>query len=145
VAGAAGAVVTIPPRGVTILGRVGDLRPLYATSRVVINPAVAGTGVKIKTLEALSHLRPVVTWPNGVDGLSPEIASLCRTVEDWYTFAQEVATILLSERPSWFTEDERVRLERANQPDRIYAEVGDAIRAFFTGPSVISPHPSSAP
>jgi len=131
VVGAVGESVAIPPPGVKVLGKVADLKPLYDECRVVINPAVAGTGVKIKTLEALSYLRPVVTWPNGVDGLSPEVAALCRTVEDWYAFAEEVAKILTSNRDLWFTAADRDTLARAARPDRVYADLGRAIRAFL--------------
>jgi Methyltransferase domain/Glycosyl transferases group 1 len=131
IAGAVGEAVTFPPGGVQVLGKVADLRPLYGQCRVAINPAMAGTGVKIKTLEALSYLRPIVTWPNGVDGLSPDVASLCRTVGDWYTFAQEVSMILQDERPSWFSAEDRATLTLATHPDRVYADLGGAIKTFL--------------
>ena len=81
----------------------------------MINPAMAGTGIKIKTLEALSYLRPIVTWPNGVDGVTPEVAALCRTVEDWPGFAQEVADILASTQASGFSDTARATLERESR------------------------------
>ena len=43
VVGAVGESIGVPPPGVTILGTVADLGPLYSASRVVINPTVAGT------------------------------------------------------------------------------------------------------
>ena len=55
--------------GVRVLGLVDDLTARYQEAALVINPVVAGTGLKIKMLEALCHLRPIVTWPAGVDGL----------------------------------------------------------------------------
>jgi 2-polyprenyl-3-methyl-5-hydroxy-6-metoxy-1,4-benzoquinol methylase len=76
--------------GVRILGRVDDLTEAYASARVVINPAVAGTGLKIKTLEALCHLRPIVLWPSGVDGLPSELQGLCHQATNWFEFAQLV-------------------------------------------------------
>ena len=42
VVGAVGASVPVAPPGVTVMGRVDDLAPLYRDCRVVINPAVAG-------------------------------------------------------------------------------------------------------
>jgi hypothetical protein len=131
VVGAVGESIALPPPGVSILGQVADLKPLYAGCRVVINPAMAGTGVKIKTLEALSHLRPIVTWPNGVDGVTPEVAALCRTVEDWHGFAQEVADILTSDRTVGFSVTDRETLDRESRPDRVYAELGRALSVFF--------------
>jgi hypothetical protein len=61
---------------------------------VVINPVVAGTGAKIKTIEALCHLRPVVTWPAGVDGLHPRLAAGCVVTHDWFEFSNAVVEAL---------------------------------------------------
>ncbi len=94
VAGAVGEALDHCPPGVEVLGRVADLDGFYRTARVVINPALAGTGVKIKTVEALSHLRPVVTWPTGVEGLPHELTNLCDVVRDWFEFSSRVVSRL---------------------------------------------------
>src|SRR5581483_3395143 len=86
VAGKVGRFLPADVPGVMRLGTVDDLDPLYEQARVVINPAVAGTGLKIKTLEALCHFRPIITWPNGTDGLAPELAALCTVASDWHDF-----------------------------------------------------------
>ena len=39
-------------------GRVDDLGNLYETTAVVVNPALFGTGLKIKTIEALGYSKP---------------------------------------------------------------------------------------
>ncbi|WP_183187701.1 glycosyltransferase [Ancylobacter tetraedralis] len=79
VAGSLGRAVPFGTEGVRALGFIDDLTPVYAGARLVINPAVAGTGIKIKTLEAMAHLRPLVTWPSGVDGVAPELRAVrCR-------------------------------------------------------------------
>lgn len=80
--------------GIELLGRVDRLEDAYAAARVVINPAAAGTGLKIKTLEALSNLRRIVVWPSGVDGLSAELRGLCAVADDWYGFARKVLHLL---------------------------------------------------
>ncbi len=130
VGGVGDSLLGLPP-GVRTLGKVADLRPLYQACRVAINPAVAGTGVKIKTVEALAHLRPVVTWPNGVDGLSPELARLCLTAHDWYSFAGHVARTLTDNRPTWFSEGDREMLRREGSPAHVYAGLGNEIQTFF--------------
>jgi Methyltransferase domain/Glycosyl transferases group 1 len=135
VVGAVGESVPIVPDGVRVLGRVADLAPLYRACRLVINPAVAGTGVKVKTLEALSYLRPVVAWPNGVDGLSPAVAGLCKTARDWFSFSDEVTAILKSDRVPWFSPADRAVLVREAAPDRVYRELTDVIEEFFAEPS----------
>ncbi|WGD32222.1 FkbM family methyltransferase [Ancylobacter sp. WKF20] len=94
VAGAVGQELSGHEPGVTALGCVADVTPLYLRSRVVINPAVAGTDVKIKTLEALNHLRPIVLWPSGREGLHPDLARHCVCVEDWFQYAEAVIELL---------------------------------------------------
>lgn len=71
-------------------GKVESLSDFYSQARVVINPAVAGTGLKIKSVEALCHLRPLVTWPSGVDGMGNEIIRFCHVAHNWYEFACHV-------------------------------------------------------
>jgi hypothetical protein len=131
VAGDVGEALPFPPDGVTILGRVADLDPLYAQARAVINPAAAGTGVKVKTLEALAHLRPIVTWPNGVDGLSPGLAGLCRVATDWHGFADQLAGLLEGEWAG-FSDSERALLARESDPAFVYAELGAALDGYFS-------------
>ena len=71
VAGAVGPAARLPNiRGLTILGRVDDLAAVYARCRVVIVPLLHGTGVSIKTLEAIAHGKPVVSTPIGWRGLA---------------------------------------------------------------------------
>lgn len=94
VVGDVGAGVDDPPEGVCILGRVDSLDEQYANAWIVINPTIAGTGLKVKTVEALSHLRSVVTFPAGVDGVGEVASQYCRVVTDWYGFAREVALAL---------------------------------------------------
>lgn len=82
------------PEGVRSLGRLAELDTEYDAAAVVINPVIAGTGLKIKTIEALCHLKPIVSWPAGVDGLAPSIVPYCHVVETWPQFAQNVIAIL---------------------------------------------------
>jgi hypothetical protein len=113
--------------GVVRLGPVDDLKPLYRQCRVVINPAVAGTGLKIKTLEALGHLRPLVTWPNGTDGLPPELSALCATVQDWFEFSRRVTGLLAADQPPLFSQAERDTIARLTSPGVAYQGMTDAI------------------
>jgi len=53
-------------------GIVKELASFYKNAWVVINPLQFGTGLKIKSIEALAMKRPLVTTPNGATG-----------VEDW--------------------------------------------------------------
>jgi hypothetical protein len=112
--------------GVELLGRVDRLDDAYARARVVINPALAGTGLKIKTLEALSHLRPVVVWPSGVDGLGPEARRLCHVSRDWFDFGRQVVR-LLSTAASEEVEQHRDELARMLSADSVYGALRAAL------------------
>jgi hypothetical protein len=96
----------------------------------VLNPAVAGTGLKIKTLEALGHLRPIVTWPSGVEGLAPELAALCTQATDWYEFSGQVADLLAADTPRLFSVEERGVIERCLSPTAAYGAMTVALEAL---------------
>jgi len=121
VIGKVGESIEVEMPGVIRLGNVEDLAPHYRSARVVINPAVAGTGLKIKTLEALGHLRPVVTWPSGTDGFAPELAAFCEIAHDWYDFARRVSQLLTTVEPRLFSASERDTIVRLMSPDHVYA------------------------
>ncbi len=68
---AAGNICSVLPSCGSIVARgpVDDLSPIYATCSFMLNPAQAGTGLKIKTVEALAFGRCVVTTPAGAEGV----------------------------------------------------------------------------
>jgi hypothetical protein len=133
VAGGVSETIVSDLPGVRRLGNVTNERldELYRSARVVINPAHAGTGVKIKTIEALSRLRPIVTWPTGVDGLSRELRSLCDVVEDWYEFGPRVVARLVIDREEAFSEAERRVIERETSPDTVYGELSARLLSLW--------------
>ena len=55
---------------VHLLGRVENLERFYADLHLVINPDFSGTGIKIKSLEALSYGRPLLCGGAGSRGLN---------------------------------------------------------------------------
>ena len=115
-----------PGDGVELLGPVDDLDALYARARVVVNPAVAGTGLKIKTLEALAHLRPAVVWPSGIDGLPPPLSRFCEIASNWYEFAEKVAARLAASGPGGpFEHREEIWSELS--PEVVYADLDRAL------------------
>jgi glycosyltransferase involved in cell wall biosynthesis len=57
------------PSGVRRLDFVDVLRHLYLRAAVVINPQQFGTGLSIKSVDALRHARPLVTTPSGARGI----------------------------------------------------------------------------
>jgi glycosyltransferase involved in cell wall biosynthesis len=57
------------PDGVDTLGWIPDLALFYRDQRVIVNPVVRGTGLKIKSVEALAHARPLVAYLVGLEGM----------------------------------------------------------------------------
>jgi 2-polyprenyl-3-methyl-5-hydroxy-6-metoxy-1,4-benzoquinol methylase len=125
--------------GVDRLGRVDDLEDVYARAKVVVNLAVAGTGLKIKTIEALSHLRPIVVWPSGVDGLSVEAQRYCDVAQDWYDFARLVVRRLKSDRSLEIMAN-REAIEREFSPEIVYAALRAQIEARLGSDSSTEGH-----
>ena len=55
--------------GVTLVGEVEDTRPHYQTCRALLAPIRAGSGTRLKILEALACGAPVVTTTLGAEGI----------------------------------------------------------------------------
>jgi len=82
--------------GVVYVGRVSDdaLTREYETAHVVINPQVAGTGLKIKCVEALSAGCPMVMNQAGADGIEEGAGSAFLLASDWDEFLKHVVRII---------------------------------------------------
>jgi len=76
--------------GITVTGRVPDVRPYLAHAAAVVAPLRLARGVQNKVLEALSMNRPVIATPQalrGLDGTPPRSAIAADSAE---YFAREV-------------------------------------------------------
>jgi hypothetical protein len=127
VAGSVGDAVEVPSPGIRILGRVDHVSAAYAEARLVINPAVAGTGLKIKTVEALCHFRSIVLWPSGVEGIAPDARKMCHVANDWFEFAQLVIRLALTEDDGQDFVQRRRELSHHFAPDCVYAPLAKAL------------------
>lgn len=127
VVGDVGRSVTDVPDGVQILGRVDDLSAAYSEATVVINPMIAGTGLKVKTVEALSFLRPIVTFPAGVDGVTEAAAPFCNVATDWYGFAQHVVRLLSNPLSATALTASGVELAEALSPEIVYSQLATVL------------------
>ncbi len=63
------ALASVQVAGVDICGVVDDLDKAYAAASLVVNPVAAGTGLKIKTIEALAHGKALICASEGAAGL----------------------------------------------------------------------------
>lgn len=66
----------------------------YRAVDLVINPVRFGTGLKIKTVEALAHGRPVVTTSSGRIGVPDSLKPACVAVDQVEQMAQPIVTLL---------------------------------------------------
>src|SRR4030095_3387836 len=104
---------------VTYVGRVSDERLVqeYRKARVVINPQVAGTGLKIKCVEALSAGCPLVVNGAGADGLEDHAGQAFLLATDWPEFAQHVLRLLTDDALA-----QRLQVEATQLAEEMFSE-----------------------
>ena len=71
-----------------------DLEKAYDESKLVINPTVLGTGLKIKTVEALCYGKALVTTKEGADGLEEGIGKAFIMGKTFSKFAKSVIELI---------------------------------------------------
>lgn len=74
------------------LGVVDEVEEVYSISRLIVNPTTLGTGLNIKTVEALAYAKPLVTTKKGARGIREhnEALVVAKSEQD---FAEEVVKI----------------------------------------------------
>jgi polysaccharide biosynthesis protein PslH len=80
--------------GVTVTGRVPDVRPYLAASAVAIAPLHTGSGTRLKILEALAMQKAVVSTSIGCEGLSVTPGKHLVVADQAEAFAQAVITFM---------------------------------------------------
>ncbi len=80
--------------GVRFYGKYDTQTEIYSKSDICINPMLHGTGLKIKTLEALSHGKIVMTTSAGASGLSDLIGQGLICSDSAETWIEELARFL---------------------------------------------------
>lgn len=75
-------------------GRVEDLTVVYEEADVVLNPVRFGTGLKIKSIEALGYAKPLVTTPVGAEGMESGAGAAFLLAHDENEFADCVMRLL---------------------------------------------------
>jgi polysaccharide biosynthesis protein PslH len=67
---------------------------IYQSGRVLINPILTGSGVKIKSIEMLTFSKPIVSTSEGVSGLPPTIKEFFKIANTPATFADAAIEFL---------------------------------------------------
>lgn len=90
--------------GVTVTGRVPDVRPYIAHADLVVAPLRVARGVQNKVLEGMAMARPVVTTPQGAEGIACLPGRELWVAEGRTGFAEACLEALTSEdRPAVMT------------------------------------------
>lgn len=130
VVGKVGSLCRIDDTSVNYFSRMDDLSELYRQSRVVINPTIAGTGLKVKSVEALAHGKPLVAWPHGVEGLEYSGEAPYIECESWREFGHAVIRILQSDRAAQTLAERAQEFARAKfDSETVYAPLRDRLNA----------------
>lgn len=75
------------------LGYVENIDSLYEMSDLVINPILFGTGLKIKSIEALGYSKTLVTTSEGAKGLETGINTAFLVAEDAEKFENSIVRV----------------------------------------------------
>jgi len=130
VVGSIGKSVRVDDPLISYTLRSENLREVYRQSRVVINPTIAGTGIKTKSAEALSHGKPLVSWPLGVDGLDYRGDAPFVVCESWKDFAAAVVRLLQSETEAQALSERALRYAKEKfRPADVYRPFNAYVRA----------------
>jgi glycosyltransferase involved in cell wall biosynthesis len=79
---------------VSFLGHKECIEEEYAETALVINPAWIGTGLKIKSIEALAHGKALITTSKGIEGLPKGVEKCTLVTDDDEKFAAELNRLL---------------------------------------------------
>jgi len=81
-------------QGVTVTGRVEDVRPFLAHASVVVAPLRVAGGVQNKVLEGMAMAKAVVATPRAIGGLDPAAVDGVIVAEDAASFADSVRRVV---------------------------------------------------
>ncbi len=132
--------------GVAVVGEVEDLTALYRRHRVVVVPLRAGSGTRLKILEAFAAETPVVSTPLGAEGLAVEPERHLLLGETAEAFAAEVARVLEEDAlADALAASARELVGSRYDVRRIAGQARDAVCELATGTGRSERRPREAP
>ena len=84
-------------RGVTLIANPASAAAIYRSGRVLINPILTGSGVKIKSIEMLGYQKPIVSTLEGVSGLPDAVKPYFNIANDAKSFGLLAISALSTE------------------------------------------------
>jgi glycosyltransferase involved in cell wall biosynthesis len=109
------------------LGRVAEPGAVYAGARLVLLPTIGGTGLSIKTVEAMSSGLPLIATPQALRGMDDAALALpgVTIVETAEAFAAALSAAAVAPPPS--------DSQRASSAARAYYERRFSLAAYRAG------------
>lgn len=80
--------------GIVKMGEMSDLKSIYDLSDIVINPLTFGTGLKIKSIEALGFSKVLISTSVGADGLENGINSAFLVANNAEEFCNALSSVI---------------------------------------------------
>lgn len=77
-------------KNVSLCGFIKDLNTAYSSADIVIAPILSGSGLKIKSVEALSFGMPLISTSEGARGLDDEDSNNFIIADDESSFAESI-------------------------------------------------------
>lgn len=121
--------------GIRLMGYQEDLTPWYARAAAVVVPLRAGSGTRIKILEAFAHDCPVVSTTLGAEGLKVTDGENILLADGPEAFAEACRAVLTRPGQAAVLARAGHRLHRENYlPKHLLLRYDDAMADEFPGP-----------
>jgi glycosyltransferase involved in cell wall biosynthesis len=128
-------------RSISFIGHVSDMAALYGSTRACIVPLRYGSGVKIKTIEALQYGVPTVATPVGAEGIDFRGTSPLLVVGEPRQFAEALISVL-TERVAWEAKRAEIELFEARRRSEAAPVTWSSILAEVVGARLgVTPRP----
>lgn len=114
-------------KGVELLGVVPDLEKYYQSAAIVINPVPYGSGLNIKSVEALSYGKCLITTRAGATGFakSRNTGFIVSSIEK---MADKIIEVLADQKKRKKIEEAAWRFaQKRFSPDRAFRELGNIL------------------
>jgi sugar transferase (PEP-CTERM/EpsH1 system associated) len=108
--------------GITVTGRVPDIRPYVAYAAAAVAPLRIANGVQNKVLEAMAMAKIVIASPRALAGVEPEAARNVLVAEDPDGFAETVRRAIADRGLSGLGRRARAAVEEFYNWDRNLSE-----------------------
>ena len=114
--------------GVEFTGRFENPANFYQQIDVAINPAQIASGMKVKSLHALSHSIPLVSTAAGIAGMESATGVCALVADDWQQFADHICGLFRDRARLKTMSDNCVSFVAEKfDPDVVFAELKQAI------------------